>query len=162
PAIEKYLHYVRSREQPLRTFRELDAELFGFLTPETDPRELPAGVDERVLGRGRPSTDVGVVEEGDVIDLGGRALRVLHTPGHSPDGISLLDEKHGLLLSADAFNVGLVYCHFDDSSLVELKQTAARFADMVGDVAFITAHHYPSVIAETNLLLAYRDAVEQI
>jgi len=33
------------------------------------------------------------VEEADRIEVGGVCLRVLHTPGHSPGGISLLMEK---------------------------------------------------------------------
>ncbi len=33
------------------------------------------------------------VEEGDVLSFGDISLKVLHTPGHSPGGISLLGEK---------------------------------------------------------------------
>lgn len=41
------------------------------------------------------------VGEGDVLALGGRLLRVLHTPGHAPGHISLYDEKNRVLLSGD-------------------------------------------------------------
>ncbi len=41
------------------------------------------------------------VKEGDVIDLGGRTLRVWDTPGHSPCSISLLDDKEGVLITGD-------------------------------------------------------------
>ena len=34
------------------------------------------------------------VGEGDVIDLGGRTLRVIDIPGHTPGSIALLDEKN--------------------------------------------------------------------
>jgi glyoxylase-like metal-dependent hydrolase (beta-lactamase superfamily II) len=33
------------------------------------------------------------VEEGDVITFGDISLKVLHTPGHSPGGISLVSDK---------------------------------------------------------------------
>ena len=38
---------------------------------------------------------------GDVIDLGDRAFEVIHTPGHSPGGIGLLERKTGIFLSGD-------------------------------------------------------------
>jgi glyoxylase-like metal-dependent hydrolase (beta-lactamase superfamily II) len=48
-----------------------------------------------------PAPATGFVEEGDVIDLGDRAFRVLHTPGHSPGHVSLFEEKTGVLIAAD-------------------------------------------------------------
>jgi glyoxylase-like metal-dependent hydrolase (beta-lactamase superfamily II) len=39
--------------------------------------------------------------DGDVLDLGGRSLEVLHTPGHSPGSICLWDADSGTLLSGD-------------------------------------------------------------
>jgi glyoxylase-like metal-dependent hydrolase (beta-lactamase superfamily II) len=161
-SVAAYLAFLRHRERALRTFRRLDAELLGLLTIETNPRDLPSLVEDRALGRGRPNTEVHVIEHGDTIDLGDRVLRVLHTPGHSPDGISLLDEANGLLLTADAFNLGLVYCHFQDSDLGVLTRTAARLAGLSSDIAYVTTHHYPRVIAEPNLLVAYREALERI
>lgn len=161
-SVVKYLAFLRGRDPALGTFRELDAELLGLLTVETNPRELPALVEDRVLGRGRPNTDIGVVEEGDAIDLGDRVLTVLHTPGHSPDGISLFDDTNGLLLTADAFNLGLVYCHFQDSDLQVLTKTAARLAALSGDLSCVTAHHYPRVIAEANLLVEYSEAMRRL
>jgi hydroxyacylglutathione hydrolase len=43
-----------------------------------------------------------LLQEGDVLDLGGVEARVLHTPGHSPGSISLWLPEDGALLSADA------------------------------------------------------------
>jgi len=39
--------------------------------------------------------------DGDVLDLGGRSLEVLHTPGHSPGSICLWEADSGMLLSGD-------------------------------------------------------------
>jgi glyoxylase-like metal-dependent hydrolase (beta-lactamase superfamily II) len=161
-SVAAYLTFLRQRDRALSTFRGLDAELLGLLTIETNPRDLPSLIEDRAIGRGRPSTEVGTVEDGDAIDLGDRVLRVLHTPGHSPDGISLLDETNGLLLTADAFNLGLVYCHFQDSDLQVLTRTASRLAELSTGIAYVTTHHYPRVIAEPNLLVAYREALERI
>jgi glyoxylase-like metal-dependent hydrolase (beta-lactamase superfamily II) len=49
----------------------------------------------------RPGKFSREVKEGDVIDLGGRTLRVWDTPGHSPCSISLLDDREGVLITGD-------------------------------------------------------------
>ena len=38
---------------------------------------------------------------GRAIDLGGRKLELLHTPGHSPESVSLLDTQADILFAAD-------------------------------------------------------------
>lgn len=51
------------------------------------------------------------VEDGDVLQLGGRRFEVVHTPGHAPGHICLYDRENRLLLSGDV--VGAVvawYC----------------------------------------------------
>ena len=35
--------------------------------------------------------------DNDIIDIGSRKVKVLHTPGHSPGHICLLDEDRGYL-----------------------------------------------------------------
>jgi glyoxylase-like metal-dependent hydrolase (beta-lactamase superfamily II) len=41
------------------------------------------------------------VDEGDKIGLGSRVFEVMHTRGHSPGGICLLDRQAGVLFSGD-------------------------------------------------------------
>ena len=48
-----------------------------------------------------------------MIDLGGRSLQVLHTPGHSADSIMLYDEANKILFTGDTFYLGALYAHFD-------------------------------------------------
>ncbi len=50
--------------------------------------------------QGQPS---GVLEDGDVLDIGNRKLTVLHTPGHSPGHIALLDYKYGYFYSREIY-----------------------------------------------------------
>ena len=43
-----------------------------------------------------------LVEEGDVVEYAGIKLQVLHTPGHTPGGISLYSQEDGVVFSGDA------------------------------------------------------------
>ena len=46
------------------------------------------------------------VYDGDVLDLGGRELEIVHIPGHTPGSISVLDRRNRALIGGDA-----VQCH---------------------------------------------------
>jgi len=49
----------------------------------------------------RPAPLTGLLDEGDVIDLGDRVFRVFHLPGHSPGSIALHEAATGTLFSGD-------------------------------------------------------------
>lgn len=51
--------------------------------------------------------------DGDVFDLGGRRLEVIHTPGHSPGSICLLDKENRLLFTGDTVNVSMALTGHD-------------------------------------------------
>src|SRR2546430_530761 len=61
-----------------------------YLAETTLPRPLPTGFDAATHAI-PPAPATALLEEGDAIDLGDRTLEVLHAPGHSPDGVCLLD-----------------------------------------------------------------------
>lgn len=46
------------------------------------------------------------LSDGDTVDLGGMALKVLHTPGHTPGSMCLLEEQQGMLFSGDTLFPG--------------------------------------------------------
>jgi glyoxylase-like metal-dependent hydrolase (beta-lactamase superfamily II) len=48
-----------------------------------------------------PSTDL-TLEDGDIVKLGDRSFKVIHTPGHRPGAICLFDEEHKLLITGDS------------------------------------------------------------
>ena len=62
---------------------------------ETLTRWAGAGEAERGAG-------VRALRDGETLDLsGGERLRVLHTPGHAPGHVALLEETHGSLFAGD-------------------------------------------------------------
>jgi glyoxylase-like metal-dependent hydrolase (beta-lactamase superfamily II) len=54
-----------------------------------------------VRGWGAASTVGRPLADGDVLEAGGRRLRVLHVPGHSPTDTAFLDEERGVLIGGD-------------------------------------------------------------
>jgi len=82
------------------------------LAPHAKPSQFERAEDvpaEYII----PPSNPAPIEDGHVIDLGGRRLRVIHTPGHSPDSIMLLDEAAGVLFTGDSYYPGPLYCHYD-------------------------------------------------
>lgn len=55
-----------------------------------------------------PIYDYLPMEDGMEFDLGGRVLKVIHTPGHTPGEVSILDETSRTLFSGDTANVGII------------------------------------------------------
>jgi glyoxylase-like metal-dependent hydrolase (beta-lactamase superfamily II) len=68
------------------------------------------------------------LDDGEPIDLGGRRLRVLHTPGHSPDGLALWDEATGTLLAGDTVLAAAHWLHVDGADLGAFDDTLRRLA----------------------------------
>jgi len=60
------------------------------------------------------------------IDLGGRELLVLHTPGHTPESISLWDESGGLLFAGDFIYPGPLFAFLPNSSLDDYRRAVDR------------------------------------
>ncbi len=60
-------------------------------------------VDRYGLFSGRPT---GILHDGDVLDLGGRSLTVLHTPGHSPGHCCFYEPERQYLYSGDLIYKG--------------------------------------------------------
>lgn len=72
------------------------------------------------------------LEDGERLELGGRSLEVLHTPGHAPGHICLLDDRSGAAMVGDLVaGVGTILIDPDDDGdmaayLASLRRLAAR------------------------------------
>ena len=60
----------------------------------------------------------------ETIDLGGRLLMVLYTPGHTEDSISLFDKESGYLFSGDFLYPGELYGFLPNSNMGDYLQGA--------------------------------------
>jgi len=56
-------------------------------------------------------------KDGDRIDLGGRTIEIIATPGHTPEAISLLDREQGLLFTGDTYYRGAIWLYRPETDL---------------------------------------------
>ncbi len=109
----------------------------------------------------KPFTVTGPVRDGDVLDLGGRSLEILLTPGHAPDSLCLLDRDNGLLFTGDTLYPATLYAHLEGSDFREYTKTAARLATLATEVSTVLpAHNEPRISAD--YLTRMRDAFDAI
>ena len=66
-----------------------------------------------------PATELLPLKDGRVLDLGGRKLEVIHTPGHTPGEIVLLDSANRVVFTGDNDNV-LVWLFLPTSMPLEV------------------------------------------
>ena len=78
---------------------------------------------------------------GAVIDLGGRALRVLSTPGHTPGSVALFDATNRRLFIGDFVYPTTLYAFLPGASLSAYQATARMLVGMLPpDTVLWTAH----------------------
>lgn len=159
---DRYYAFAAARNAQLPLYQELDEDYFGNLGPDSVPKELPDNFRDRMIDAAVRNRRTGDLADGDVVDLGGRTITAMHTPGHSPDSLCFYDDRDGVLLTGDTFNIGAVYCHFADSDLALLTSSAERLAGLDEDVSYVVAHHTPRLIGETSVLRDYADALRGI
>lgn len=115
-----------------------------FVAPERFVGAPPEGFDAQRFTI-RPSQAERRLREGDEIDLGDRRLRVLHTPGHSPGGITLVDEARGIALVGDAVYAGPLYAQFAGGDPADYRRTLQRLAELSTQLNVVYPSHnaYP-------------------
>ena len=84
------------------------------------------------------------LEDGDVLDLKGIKLSVLHTPGHSSDSISLYCEEEKALITGDViFSASIGRTDFPGGSSKLLQQSIERLSEL--DVEYLLPGHMDMV-----------------
>jgi len=101
------------------------------------------------------------LHDGDSIDLGDRTLKVISTPGHTPDSIVLLDERNGLLFTGDTFYLGPIYLYRPETDLDSYAASIRKLAELSSHLQLLLpAHNVP--VAEPSYLPRVLDAIQQV
>jgi len=81
----------------------------------------------------------GLLKEGDVVRIGGIEFKVLHTPGHSPGGISLYGE--GVVFTGDTLFQGSVgRTDLPGGDIAVLKESFRRLLDLPEETRVLSGH----------------------
>ena len=112
--------------------------------------ELPDDfkLDEYSIFQGKPSKLLG---DGDEIQLGGRSITVVHTPGHSPGHMCFWDAEKGYLFTGDLVYKGLLYANYPSTDPEAYLRSVRKIARLPVRRIF-PAHHSldvkPAMISE--------------
>jgi glyoxylase-like metal-dependent hydrolase (beta-lactamase superfamily II) len=132
----------------------------GWETPDSWNPNFPVPVryDPGTV-YGHPYKVTRWVHPGDRVRLGGRVLRIVASPGHSPDGICLLDTGNRLLFVGDVFYNSDLYAFLDGSDLSQYTATARRLAKLATTARHILPSHNVTMISSkwlTRMDLAFQ------
>ncbi len=78
---------------------------------------------------------------GHRIDLGGRVLELIHTPGHSPDSVSLLEGQANILFAADFVYPGPLYAQIPGADLAAYLASAEALLPLLDPATQILCAH---------------------
>jgi glyoxylase-like metal-dependent hydrolase (beta-lactamase superfamily II) len=111
---------------------------------------LPAGFDPKSY-QTRPWKIARYIQDGERIDLGGRTIEVIATPGHTPDAISLLDRANKLLFTGDTYYPAPIWLFRPETDLDAYSRSIRHLADLTPQLKLVLgAHNVP--VAQPGVL----------
>ena len=129
---------------PIQTIRSMVA----------DRCDLPAGfhIEDYTIFQGEPNC---LLKDGDSIDLGGRTVQVLHTPGHSPGHMCFWEAEKGYLFSGDLVYKGTLFANYPSTDPQSYLASLEKIAELPMKRVF-PGHH--SLDIQPELVVQMRDA----
>jgi glyoxylase-like metal-dependent hydrolase (beta-lactamase superfamily II) len=119
------------------------ADAQAELTPDSICGHLPAGFDAKSYST-RAFHITHWIHDGDALDLGGRVLHVISTPGHTPDAICLVDRKNGLLFTGDTYYAGPIWLYRPETNLDAYVHSVERIAALAPHLRLLLpSHNFP-------------------
>jgi glyoxylase-like metal-dependent hydrolase (beta-lactamase superfamily II) len=162
--LEAYDKLVAEIEPVFERLLAADREGWFALSPDQYARPWPA---EEIAAAGgwhiNAPGPTGLLADGDEIDLGGRSLRVINTPGHCPEHICLLDEAAGILFAQDQAYYGEQLIYLPESDVADYARSCRRLADELrGSLRTVYAAHSLRPTVWPGFLDELADAAEEV
>lgn len=129
--------------------------VIGEPLSKTPPKEF--NIDNYRLYTGEPAR---ILNDNDIINIGARSVRVLHTPGHSPGHICLFEEEKGYLYSGDLIYKGTLFAFYPSTDPVLFKQSVDKISNLEGIIKVLPAHNELNI--QTSLISDIKNAFEDI
>jgi glyoxylase-like metal-dependent hydrolase (beta-lactamase superfamily II) len=121
---------------------------------------LPKGFTSQTYAT-RPWKISRFLHDHDKIDLGGRTIEILSTPGHTPDAISLLDRANGLLFTGDTYYPAPIWLYRPETNLDDYVGSVKRLAALAPQLKLVLgAHNVP--YAQPSILPKLVMAIEAV
>ena len=123
-----------------------------------DRCRLPEGFDVNgyKMFQGEPKR---VLHDGEKIDIGGRTVEVLHTPGHSPGHMCFWEQSRGYLFTGDLVYKDTLFAYYpstDPSAYLASLETLARLPAK----RIFPAHH--SLDIRPEIIARMRDELKKL
>src|SRR6516164_2148181 len=119
---------------------------------------LPKGFDPKTY-RTKSWTISKYIQDGDVLDLGGREIQIISTPGHTPDSICLFDSAAGLLFTGDTYFPAPIWLYRPETDLAAYQSSVLRLELQARNVKLVLGAHNipvapPSVLSKLAVAAA--------
>lgn len=123
-----------------------------------DRCDLPKGFDvsKYSMFQGTPSR---VLKDNDIIDIGGRAIEILHTPGHSPGHICFWEKETGYLFTGDLVYKDTLFAYYPSTDPEAYLASLEKIASLPAKRVF-PAHH--SLDIQPEIIIRMRDAFREL
>jgi len=122
--------------------------------------ELPKNFDAKSYAT-KPWHITKFLHDDDKIDLGGRTLEILSTPGHTPDAICLLDRTNGLLFTGDTYYPAPIWLYRPETDLDAYVVSVKRLAALTPQLKLVLgAHNIP--VAPPSVLPKLVAAIQDV
>jgi glyoxylase-like metal-dependent hydrolase (beta-lactamase superfamily II) len=113
------------------------------IAPDQICGTLPKGFDAKAYST-KPWAIATFLKNEDQIELGGRTIEVIATPGHTPDAISLIDRANGLLFTGDTYYPAPIWLFRPETDLDTYAKSIRRLAALAPQVKLVLgAHNIP-------------------
>ncbi len=130
------------------------------IAPDQICGELPKGFNPKTYAT-KPWKISRFVHDGFKINLGGRTLEILSTPGHTPDAISLIDRENGLLFTGDTYYPAPIWLYRPETDLNAYVNSVKQLAALAPKLKLVLgAHNIP--VAQPDVLPKLVDAIQAV
>lgn len=111
-----------------------------------DRCDLPEAYDVGTyeLFQGKPT---GILKDKEEIDLGGRLIEVLHTPGHSPGHMCFWEKERRYLFTGDLVYKGTLFANYPSTNPEDYLESLEKIAALPVEKLF-PGHHSPDIRLE--------------
>jgi glyoxylase-like metal-dependent hydrolase (beta-lactamase superfamily II) len=95
-------------------------------------------INQYEIYKGEPAV---LLEDGDIIDVGFRRVRIIHTPGHSPGHICLYEEDRGYLYTGDLIYKGTLDAFYPSTNPLQFMCSVDKISKLSNIKRVLPAHN---------------------